>query len=102
MLDKRASRLRTDQPEKDAAVFDPRRLLADYKQGLGYREGDILVPRDGANPVTYDVIEKTVVVLSQDSIAPHQYHVVGARLKPKTPSDRFVRFSINGHDWKRK
>lgn len=74
-------------------------LLKAYEYGLGFRKGDTLKPKDGAKPETYGVIDRTVVVLDQDSLAPHQYTVLGEREKYSQPSERFVKFTINGHNW---
>ena len=76
-------------------------LLSAYEVGCGYRRNDVLRPRDGADPFTFGVINCEVVVLRQDSLAPHQYHVVGEAENPKTPAGRFIKFRINGHDWQR-
>ena len=82
-------------------MFNPKKLLAAYNIGVGYRKGDVLKPRAGASPNTFGVIQDTVVVLEQCPLAPHQYTVIGEGKNPKTPSDRFVKFSIDGHDWER-
>lgn len=83
-------------------MIDPLKMYNDYKVGLGFKEGDVLVPKDGASPETWSVIENTVVVIRQDALAPHEYTVVGEKRNYEKPSDRFVKFSINGHDWRLK
>lgn len=77
-------------------------LLSRYETGCGYRKGHRLVPRDGASPCTFDVAGPEVIVLEQSVLAPHQYTVIGERVNPKSPSDQFVKFSIDGHDWQKK
>lgn len=79
--------------------MNAKKLLRDYKRGLGYRRGDVLKPREGSSPHTYGVIDDTVVVLSQSALIPINYKVVGEKLNPKEPSDQFTTFEINGHDW---
>ena len=74
-------------------------LLSDYHAGCGYRKGQYLKPRQGAKVHTYEIKDSVVAVLDQCPLAPHQYTVIGERENPKTPSDRFVKFEINGHDW---
>lgn len=74
-------------------------LLKDYKRGLDFKEGDILIPKQGVKPETFGIIDDTVVVLEQDCLVPHEYLVIGERRNPEKPSDRFVKFTINGHDW---
>lgn len=81
--------------------FDGSALLRSYKEGVGFRHGDILTPKEGAKPDTFEVIENKVVVLEQNSLAPHMYTVVGEHPNPQTPSDRFVEFEIDGHDWQK-
>ena len=79
--------------------FDAKNLLKDYKHGLGYKPGDLLKPREGSNPHTYGAIDDTVVVLRQSALSPITYKVVGENPNPNKPSDRFINFEINGHDW---
>jgi hypothetical protein len=76
-------------------------VLKDYKKGLGFRENDILTPRQGSIPHTYNVRDNQVIVLSQCVLAPHQYTVLGERIGYRAPEDRFVRFDINGHQWEK-
>jgi hypothetical protein len=78
-------------------------LIDAYKEGLGYKPYDVLVPREGAHPcVSQGVYEKKVVVLAQNPGTPWLYDVVGEAAAYPHPSDRFVKFTINGHDWCRK
>ena len=80
-------------------------FLRDYLTGVGYRRGDILVPRPGVMPFgsgasdRYETKGGRVTVLAQSVLAPHQYEVVGERVKYRTPSERFLKTEINGHDW---
>lgn len=79
----------------------PQSLLHEYEAGLGFRRGDVLVPKNGASPISYDVVNDTVVVISHNTLAPHTYLVIGERVNARSPSDKFVKFEINGHDWQR-
>lgn len=81
--------------------FDASELLASYKQGLGYKPGDILTPRPRAIPHAFGVIENKVVVLEQSTLAPHKYTVIGEKKDPRTPAARFVKFEIDGHEWQK-
>lgn len=76
-------------------------LLAAYRVGLGFKPKDVLVPKAGSGAYTFGVIEDTVVVLEQGCLAPHEYTVVGELANPSTPAERFVKFTINGHDWEK-
>ena len=74
-------------------------ILKKYKIGCGYKYGDELVPRAGCSPEMYDCVTEPVIVLYQDTLAPHQYTVLSERKNPRTPAHRFVKFTINGHEW---
>ena len=76
-------------------------LLADYDHGCGYKRGDILRPRVGSGAGTFEVKDSMVVVLERNPLAPHQYLVLGERENPRSPSDRFIKFDVNGHDWEK-
>jgi hypothetical protein len=84
-------------------MFDRlKRLLRDYEDGCGYRKGDVLRPRPGAtNHLMSEVVGDEVIVLRQSAAIPHQYDVIGERKSFREPSDRFIRFEINGHDFER-
>lgn len=82
-------------------MFNPKEMIAAYWSGLGFRTNDVLKPKGGASPYAFGVVDDTVVVVEQSSLAPHQYTVVGERSEYSQPSERFVKFSINGHDWQR-
>ncbi len=74
-------------------------LFDDYKNGVGFREGQKLRPRVGARPATYGVRDDFVYVIQQNPQAPHKYTVVGEAVSYKEPSRRFIKFEIDGHDW---
>jgi hypothetical protein len=76
-------------------------VLSRYRRGLGFRRGDVLAPREGCNPSRYNVADDKVTVLSQSSLAPHSYVVVGENRNPRDPSDELITFEINGHEWQR-
>ena len=76
-------------------------LLDRYRDGVGLRPNDVLQPREGARPCAHGVIDSQVVVLKQSALAPHRYTVVGERENPRSPSERFVKFEIDGHDWEK-
>lgn len=82
-------------------MIDGRKLLEEYKHGLGFKANDILKPRQGCNPMTYGVAEATVVVLGQCPLIPFKYNVIGENPKPRAPSDRHIRFEIDGYEWEK-
>lgn len=78
-------------------------LLEDYQHGLGYVKGDTLVPRPEAKIwFAHELDPVEVIVLNQSVLAPHEYEVIGERRDYKQPSLRFLKVTINGHDWMRK
>jgi hypothetical protein len=93
---------RKNKRSRKARTMDAKNLLSDYEYGVGFNRGDILEPRLGANPFpARECINRTVVVLSQSTLAPHQYIIIAERPSPRSPSDRFLKTEINGHDWKK-
>jgi hypothetical protein len=82
----------------EAMIFNAKKLLRNYEYGLGFKKGDVLIPRSGVL-APFGVIENKVVVLDQSLLIPHQYKVVGEHPNPRSPADRFVTFTINGHEW---
>ncbi len=80
----------------------PSELLKEYKDGVGFKINDVLKPKEGAERWRIsDVVDDKVVVIDQCSIIPHEYTVIGERAKYNSPADRFVKFTINGHDWEK-
>ncbi len=82
--------------------MDAKKLLSDYEYGVGYKRGNLLESRDGAYPFpSQDCIDGIVVVIRQSALVPHLYDVIGERLNPRSPADRFLLTKINGHDWQK-
>lgn len=81
--------------------MDAAALMKAYEAGLGYKRGDALRPKPGSQAMTFDCVDDTVVVLSQDSLVPTEYNVIGEQKAYSRPSDQFIKFTIKGHDWER-
>lgn len=80
-------------------------FLKDYEAGLSYEKGDVVRVKNGAEGITTDyakeIVDGKAVVLSQCPLCPNEYLCVGERRKYSSPSERFMKFEINGHDWER-
>lgn len=82
-------------------MLNAKKLIQEYEYGLGYKKGDVLVPRTGCSPHTFDVQDDEVVVIEQNCLIKHEYLVIGKKKDPKNPSDTFVKFSVNGYEWEK-
>ena len=75
-------------------------LLEEYEKGCGFKRGDVLTPISDKT-YCFDVVSRIVTVLDQSPFAPFEYTVLGEAERYSVPSERFVKFNINGHDWRR-
>ena len=77
-------------------------LLKDYEYGCGFKRGEKLRARQGYRCPWADSIEDGVfVVLKQSALNPSRYTVIGERLSPRDPADRYLKTEISGHNYDR-
>ncbi len=84
---------------------DPiKEILDAYKYGVGFKVNDVLTPRN-EKYCPWKFTNNEVVVLQTRILSPERYEVLGEDAEWEEgvhkPQSRFIKFEINGHDWRK-